>query len=62
MKAGDFASVLSFEEAVSAVPDIVQAHRLFGDPDYQLFVATASKQAFQQLYDETLMRLPAYSV
>ena len=58
MKAGDFTSVSAFEDAVSSVPDIVQAHRLFGDPDYQLYVATASKQDFQKLYDETLTQLP----
>lgn len=58
MKAGDYRAVSAFEEAVGAVPNIVQAHRLFGDPDYQLYVATASKQDFQTLYDGTLTRLP----
>lgn len=58
MKAGDYESVAAFEEAVAGVPNIVQAHRLFGDPDYQLYVATTSKQHFQELYDQTLTRLP----
>lgn len=58
MKAGDHSSVSAFEEAVAQVPSIVQAHRLFGDPDYQLYVATSSKQAFQELYDQRLTQLP----
>ncbi|MBE3000468.1 Lrp/AsnC family transcriptional regulator [Nocardiopsis sp. HNM0947] len=58
LNAGDRAAVVAFEEAVAEVPGIVQAHRLFGDPDYQIYVATASKQHFQALYDETLLQLP----
>lgn len=58
MKAGDHTAVSAFEDAINAVPNIVQAHRLFGDPDYQLYTATASKQDFQTLYDETLTQLP----
>ena len=40
MRAGDYAAVSAFEAAVAEVPDVVQAHRLFGDPDYQLYDAT----------------------
>lgn len=58
MEVGDRAGVVAFEEAVAQVPGIVQAHRLFGDPDYQLYVATESKQHFQTLYDHTLLQLP----
>lgn len=51
-------TVTTFEQAVSAVPHVLQAQRLFGDPDYLLRVATADLAAFQQLYDEQLARLP----
>lgn len=58
MKAGDSAAVSAFEEAVGAIPHVVQAHRLFGDPDYQLYVAARSKQHYQELYDQALTQLP----
>ncbi|WP_326763728.1 Lrp/AsnC family transcriptional regulator [Streptomyces sp. NBC_01591] len=54
----DADTVTSFEEAVTAVPHVLQAQRLFGEPDYLLRVATADLAAFQQLYDQQLARLP----
>ncbi|QYM75856.1 Lrp/AsnC family transcriptional regulator [Leucobacter luti] len=58
MRAGDAGIVSAFEEAVARIPNVVQAHRLFGEPDYQLFVAARSKQHYQELYDERLSQLP----
>lgn len=58
MKAGDATAVATFEDAVAQIPSIVQAHRLFGEPDYQLYVAAASKQHYQELYDQQLSQLP----
>ncbi|WP_369193893.1 Lrp/AsnC family transcriptional regulator [Streptomyces djakartensis] len=54
----DADTVSSFEEGVAAVPHVLQAQRLFGDPDYLLRVATTDLAAFQQLYDRQLARLP----
>ncbi|CAM5531947.1 Lrp/AsnC family transcriptional regulator [Streptomyces narbonensis] len=54
----DADTVTAFEEAVSAVPHVLQAQRLFGEPDYLLRVATADLAAFQELYDQRLARLP----
>ncbi|MFI7892459.1 Lrp/AsnC family transcriptional regulator [Streptomyces sp. CACIS-1.16CA] len=51
-------TVTAFEEAVTAVPHVLQAQRLFGEPDYLLRVATADLAAFQKLYDQELARLP----
>ncbi|WOX16929.1 Lrp/AsnC family transcriptional regulator [Streptomyces sp. N50] len=51
-------TVTAFEEAVTAVPHVIQAQRLFGEPDYLLRVATADLAAFQELYDQRLARLP----
>ncbi|MFC4508380.1 MULTISPECIES: Lrp/AsnC family transcriptional regulator [Streptomyces] len=50
--------VTAFEEALTAVPQVIQAQRLFGEPDYLLRIATADLAAFQQLYDQRLARLP----
>lgn len=58
MQAADFSSWSAFEEAVAAIPHIVQAHRLFGEPDYQLYIAAKSKQHFQEIYDQQLTQLP----
>jgi DNA-binding Lrp family transcriptional regulator len=55
---GDRDTVASFEEAVAAVPHVIQAQRLFGEPDYLLRVATTDQAAFQQLYDQRLATLP----
>ncbi|KJK38075.1 AsnC family transcriptional regulator [Streptomyces variegatus] len=54
----DADTVSAFEEAVAAVPHVLQAQRLFGDPDYLLRVATTDLAAFQRLYDQQLARLP----
>lgn len=51
-------TVTAFEEAVATVPHVLQAQRLFGEPDYLLRVATADLAAFQELYDRRLARLP----
>jgi DNA-binding Lrp family transcriptional regulator len=47
-----------FEERVALIPEVLEAKRLFGDPDYQLTIATASQAAFLDLYDSRLLPLP----
>lgn len=59
LKSTDRGSVRAFEDAVPAVPAIVQAQRLFGDPDFMLHVLTTDLAAFQKLYDECLSALPS---
>ena len=51
-------TVAAFEEAVAAIPNVLQAQRLFGDPDYLLRVVTRDLPAFQKLYDDRLATLP----
>lgn len=51
-------SIAAFETALLTVPQVVQAERLFGDPDYMLHVLTRDLSSFQQLYDEQLSALP----
>ena len=50
--------VADFEAALPQIPQIIEAQRLFGDPDYLLQVIAKDLQAFQQLYDERLTSLP----
>ncbi|PJG82473.1 Lrp/AsnC family transcriptional regulator [Caviibacterium pharyngocola] len=47
-----------FENALADIPQITQAQRLFGDTDYMLHITTENLDAFQQLYDKTLSKLP----
>ena len=51
-------TVAAFEQAVAAIPQVLQAQRLFGEPDYLLRVVAADLTAFQQLYDGSLTILP----
>jgi DNA-binding Lrp family transcriptional regulator len=37
---------------------VVQAQRLFGDPDYLLRIVTADLASYQRLEDDTLAALP----
>ena len=54
----DSESVAAFEGALPRLPEVVQAVRLFGDPDFMLNVLVADLAAFQQFYDEQLSKLP----
>lgn len=54
----DRGTVAAFEQAVADIPQVLQAQRLFGDPDFLLRVVSADLPAFQQLYDERLATLP----
>jgi len=58
MRQEDRETLLGFEEGVAAIPHVVQAQRLFGDPDYLLRVVTADLAAYQRLQDEKLSALP----
>ena len=58
MRQEDRDTLLGFEEAVAKIPQVVQAQRLFGDPDYLLRVLTADLAAYQRLEDDELATLP----
>ncbi|WP_415855589.1 Lrp/AsnC family transcriptional regulator [Sinomonas sp. G460-2] len=51
-------AIRAFEEAVVAEPQVVEAYRLFGDPDYLLKCVAADLLGYQRLYDERLAALP----
>lgn len=58
MKQEDRATLLGFEDAVAQIPNVLQAQRLFGDPDYLLRVRTADLDAYARLEDDVLATLP----
>ncbi|MQA05463.1 MAG: winged helix-turn-helix transcriptional regulator [Streptosporangiales bacterium] len=58
MRQEDRDTLLGFEEALAAIPNVVQAQRLFGDPDYLLRVVTADLAAYAELEDNVLAALP----
>jgi DNA-binding Lrp family transcriptional regulator len=59
LETGNRETILAFERAVCAIPEIIQAQRLFGDPDYFLHVVSTDLLSFRVLYDEQLSNLPA---
>ena len=58
MRQEDRTTLLAFEQAATEIPEITQAQRLFGDPDYLLRVAAADIASYQQLEDDRLALLP----
>jgi DNA-binding Lrp family transcriptional regulator len=54
----DATTITRFESGLVDIPEVRQAERLFGDPDYLLRVATADLAAYQALRDEKLAALP----
>jgi DNA-binding Lrp family transcriptional regulator len=57
MRQSDSGTLEKFEAAVAEVPNIVQAQRLFGDPDFLLRVVAKDLDDFQRLYDARLANL-----
>lgn len=58
LKDGDKSALSSFEEKVTEIPNVIQAQRLFGNPDYLLHVVAKDLASFQKLYDDSLSALP----
>lgn len=58
MRQEDRETLIGFEEGVAGIPHVVQAQRLFGDPDYLLRIVTTDLAAYQRLQDERLSALP----
>ena len=58
MRQEDRDTVVEFEGALADIPHVVEAQRLFGEPDYLLRVVAADLTAYQRLYDERLATLP----
>jgi DNA-binding Lrp family transcriptional regulator len=58
MKQEDRETLLGFEKAIAAIPNVLQAQRLFGDPDYLIRVRTTDLAAYAALEDDTLSAIP----
>lgn len=58
MQQADRTTIDAFESAVALVPHVIEAQRLFGDPDYLLRVVSRDLPAFQQLLDDRIASLP----
>jgi DNA-binding Lrp family transcriptional regulator len=58
MNAADRSTLDAFETAVRQSSNIVEAQRLFGDPDYLLRTVARDLPEFQRLYDDQLATLP----
>jgi DNA-binding Lrp family transcriptional regulator len=58
MRQADRETLMAFEEGVAAIPQVLQAERLFGEPDYLLRIVTSDLAAYQRLQDDRLTVLP----
>ncbi|MEX5502202.1 Lrp/AsnC family transcriptional regulator [Pseudomonas putida] len=58
LRDGDSKAVGAFEQALLEIVQVIDAQRLFGEPDYLLHIVTVDLPAFQRLYDERLSTLP----
>ncbi|WP_419994596.1 Lrp/AsnC family transcriptional regulator [Streptomyces boninensis] len=54
----DRETVAAVEDVIAARPEVVEAHRLFGDPDFLLRVAVRDLPAYEHFYSEVLADLP----
>lgn len=58
MRDGNQENISRFEAAVIDIPQIIEAKRLFGDPDYMLQIVVKDLEAYQVLYDRQLSAMP----
>ncbi len=50
--------VTALDAALADVPQVIEAQRLFGEPDYLLRVVARDLADYQRLYEEVLVHLP----
>ncbi|NWF29728.1 Lrp/AsnC family transcriptional regulator [Streptomyces sp. PKU-EA00015] len=51
-------AVTEFDAALADIPEVVEAQRLFGEPDYLIRVVSADLPSYQRLYESVLIHLP----
>jgi len=51
-------TIAAFEEAVTGLDEVVECHRMFGDPDYVIRVAVADVGAYERFLIDTFADLP----
>jgi DNA-binding Lrp family transcriptional regulator len=47
-----------FEAQLLELPEVIEARRMFGSPDFELLVATKDLPAYERFMSSTLMNLP----
>ena len=52
------ATIAAFEDAVAGLDEVVECHRMFGDPDYVIRVAVADVAAYERFLIDTFADLP----
>jgi DNA-binding Lrp family transcriptional regulator len=52
------AMMKAFEARVAEIDEVVECRRMFGDPDYLLWVAVADLEAYEEVYMTKLVGLP----
>jgi Lrp/AsnC family leucine-responsive transcriptional regulator len=59
MSVGNRASDMAeFEARVAELGEVIECRRMFGDPDYLLWVAVADPATYEKLYMDKLVSLP----
>jgi DNA-binding Lrp family transcriptional regulator len=48
----------AFEARVAEIDEVTECRRMFGDPDYLLWVAVADLEAYEEVYMAKLVGLP----
>jgi DNA-binding Lrp family transcriptional regulator len=51
-------TIAAFEDAVLGLEEVVECHRMFGDPDYVIRVAVADVEAYERFLIDTFADLP----
>ena len=51
-------TIEAFEAAVAQLDEVIECHRMFGDPDYLIRVAVADAAAYEQFLINTFADLP----
>jgi Lrp/AsnC family transcriptional regulator, leucine-responsive regulatory protein len=51
-------TIAAFEHAVAALDEVVECHRMFGEPDYVIRVAVADVEAYERFLIDTFADLP----
>jgi Lrp/AsnC family leucine-responsive transcriptional regulator len=51
-------TIAAFEDAVVGLEEVVECHRMFGDPDYVIRVAVADVEAYERFLIDTFADLP----
>jgi DNA-binding Lrp family transcriptional regulator len=54
----DRATIEAFEAEINQIDEVTECRRMFGHPDYLLWIATTSLEAYERLYMARLTNLP----